>query len=247
MESELSLQGNGQTLGPVLVVEPRTLWRECLEAALSQISATRRLVLVSEISAWKTSTDGQRPAVVVLSLADISGVREEIERQRAAFADSGTAPPAIIMADDEDSACVLDALDAGARGFIPTSVSMEVAVEAIRLVVAGGTFVPASALLSARNVSNEASGGSDQPGNGIFTERQYAVIQRLREGKANKIIAYELNMRESTVKVHIRNIMRKLKATNRTQVAYLYQSMLDENANSGKRRNGSSGSGGSQS
>jgi DNA-binding NarL/FixJ family response regulator len=38
---------------------------------------------------------------------------------------------------------------------------------------------------------------------------------------ANKLIAYELNMCESTVKVHIRNIMKKLNATNRTQVAYL--------------------------
>jgi hypothetical protein len=42
----------------------------------------------------------------------------------------------------------------------------------------------------------------------------------LREGKANKIIAYELNMCESTVKVHVRNIMKKLKARNRTEVAF---------------------------
>jgi DNA-binding NarL/FixJ family response regulator len=54
-----------------------------------------------------------------------------------------------------------------------------------------------------------------------FTVRQNAVLQALRQGKANKIIAYELNMRESTVKVHVRNIMRKLKARNRTEVAYL--------------------------
>jgi len=54
----------------------------------------------------------------------------------------------------------------------------------------------------------------------IFTLRQAEVVQALRKGKANKIIAYELNLRESTVKVHIRNIMKKLKATNRTEVAY---------------------------
>jgi len=55
----------------------------------------------------------------------------------------------------------------------------------------------------------------------MFTSRQTAVIAALRQGKQNKIIAHELNMRESTVKVHVRNIMQKLKATNRTEVAYL--------------------------
>ncbi len=54
----------------------------------------------------------------------------------------------------------------------------------------------------------------------MFTARQAAVIEALRRGKANKIIAYELSMCESTVKVHIRNIMKKLNATNRTEVAY---------------------------
>jgi len=55
----------------------------------------------------------------------------------------------------------------------------------------------------------------------MFTARQTAVIAALRQGKQNKIIAHELNMRESTVKVHVRNIMQKLKATNRTEVAYI--------------------------
>ena len=49
----------------------------------------------------------------------------------------------------------------------------------------------------------------------------------MRKGKANKIIAYELDMRESTVKIHVRNLMRKLKATNRTELAYLARDLLD--------------------
>ena len=55
----------------------------------------------------------------------------------------------------------------------------------------------------------------------FFTARQIAVIDALRKGKANKIIAFELNMKESTVKVHVRNIMKRLKAHNRTEVSYL--------------------------
>ena len=67
-----------------------------------------------------------------------------------------------------------------------------------------------------------------QKSNGLFTTRQAAVIDALRQGKPNKIIAYELKMRESTVKVHVRNIMKKLNATNRTQVAYLVTQLSDE-------------------
>jgi DNA-binding NarL/FixJ family response regulator len=52
------------------------------------------------------------------------------------------------------------------------------------------------------------------------------VVEALRMGKANKTIAYELNMCESTVKVHVRNIMKRLKARNRTQVAYLTSELL---------------------
>jgi DNA-binding NarL/FixJ family response regulator len=54
------------------------------------------------------------------------------------------------------------------------------------------------------------------------------VLRALREGKANKIIAYELNMRESTVKVHVRNIMKRLNARNRTEVAFKTRDLFSE-------------------
>jgi DNA-binding NarL/FixJ family response regulator len=56
------------------------------------------------------------------------------------------------------------------------------------------------------------------------------VLQRLWQGKQNKMIAYDLDMCESTVKVHIRHIMKKLNAHNRTQVVLLTHS-LNENGN----------------
>ncbi len=65
-----------------------------------------------------------------------------------------------------------------------------------------------------------AGGGVDSFG---FTCREAEVVRLLRQGKPNKIIAFELSISESTVKVHIRNIMKKLNATNRTQVVFLIQ------------------------
>ena len=59
-----------------------------------------------------------------------------------------------------------------------------------------------------------------------LTSRELAVIDLLREGDANKVIAKCLNMRESTVKVHVRNILKKLRATNRTHAATVANRLL---------------------
>jgi DNA-binding CsgD family transcriptional regulator len=57
-----------------------------------------------------------------------------------------------------------------------------------------------------------------RPSGGV-TAREAAVVRALQQGKSNKVIAYELNMCESTVKVHVRNLMKKMKARNRTDLA----------------------------
>jgi DNA-binding NarL/FixJ family response regulator len=109
------------------------------------------------------------------------------------------------------------ALESGARGFVPTQTAgLPITSAAISLISEGGTFVPADLMLTAPR--------EHPPGRlNRLTSRQSAVFTRLRLGKANKVIAYELGMCESTVKVHVRNIMRKVGATNRTQAAYMGQ------------------------
>ncbi|WP_436640348.1 LuxR C-terminal-related transcriptional regulator [Microbaculum sp. FT89] len=219
------------TEGPVLFVEPRKLVRQCFEECFRLSSVRERILAIPNIAEW-TRIAGNRPipSAIFLYLPLATEVRAEMENTKAVFSDCDAVPPVIVVADEEDPAHVLDALDAGVKGYVPSSVSLEVAIEALHLVLAGGTYVPASALIASRNMAKSGADASEHSPHAMFTDRQFAVIEKLREGKANKIIAYELNMRESTVKVHIRNIMRKLRATNRTQVAYLYQTMLEENA-----------------
>jgi DNA-binding NarL/FixJ family response regulator len=124
--------------------------------------------------------------------------------------------PVIVLSAGEDSDAVLSVLQSGARGYIPTTAtSLRVAVEVIRLVKAGGTFFPSSCLMS------HSPNGRREPATAVLEERltprQMAVLQYLKRGKANKSIAYALDMSESTVKVHVRNIMKKMGATNRTE------------------------------
>jgi DNA-binding NarL/FixJ family response regulator len=132
--------------------------------------------------------------------------------------------PVAVLSDREDPTNIREAFSRGVRGYIPTSLGSQVAIEALRLVCVGGTYAPAVALLSE---ADHPSAPEGEPLIAGFTQRQSQILDCLQRGMANKLIAYELNMCESTVKVHIRNIMKKLNATNRTQVAYLTRGFFE--------------------
>ena len=133
----------------------------------------------------------------------------------------------------------------GVAGVVSLSASVEVAVAAVRLMSVGGYCLPPEALSAATHpiaydVAEEVETESplkgastiDEPA-GLrhdLTARERDVLQSLRSGHQNKIIAYELGISESTVKVHLRNIMKKLNASNRTQVALGGQLFFDRSS-----------------
>ena len=116
-------------------------------------------------------------------------------------------------------AIVREVLTRGASGFVMTdSTSLQMVVSAISLVGSGGTFVPRDFLFMDRE-STPAAIARPLPEVGRLTQREIAVLALMKHGKPNKIIAHELGMSASTVKVHVRHIMRKMGAANRTQAA----------------------------
>ena len=207
----------------VVVIEKRALVRECLTRCLKQLSG-HNVISFPSVDSWLEVSDSIPVSLIVLCTAN-KPKDPDTHREISLLAQSSSRLPTILLSDVEDPDQIVDALDKGARGYIPTSVSLDVAIEAMRLVRAGGVFVPASSLIAARKSAN-SSAAAKQVGHGLFTARQAAVVEALRRGKANKIIAYELNMRESTVKVHVRNIMKKLRAKNRTEVAFMTSGMV---------------------
>jgi DNA-binding NarL/FixJ family response regulator len=138
----------------------------------------------------------------------------------------------VVLADRNEVAEVNRALTHGVRGYIPTSVEWEVAVAALRLVSAGGTFVPADALRSTASKPGDQPEGERQGrSDGLdLTPRELSVIDLLREGNPNKVITAQLDMQENTVKVHVRNILKKLNATNRTHAAFVANRLLGKDA-----------------
>ena len=197
----------------IVVIDLRALIRDCLANSLRTMNEGWVIWTFAGVDEWHSVQSSFRSAVIVLYAQDRQA--NEIERDLAQLAQGEPCFPTLVMSDAEDVELVRLAFSRGARGYIPTSMSLSVAVEAMRLVDAGGTFVPPSILQHANGAAIKESNSNS----GHFTERQAAVLQALRQGKANKLIAHELNMREGTVKVHVRNIMRKLNARNCTEVA----------------------------
>ncbi len=214
----------------IVVIDDRILLRECfaksIEAARQEIS----VLCFSTVDEWQ-AVASRHPEISLVLLCRGGSRRIEMDSrdiERLAKCPSGI--PVILMSDEEDPEAIYKAIDLGARGFIPASVNLRLAVMAMHLVKAGGIYVPESILHSFQRLLRESDNDGKRQIHRLFTERQAAVVDALRQGKPNKIIAYELNMRESTVKVHIRNIMKKLKAKNRTEVAFITNNLCQGGA-----------------
>ena len=125
------------------------------------------------------------------------------------------------------------AINYGAKGYIPSTTKFEIVVEAVRFILAGGTYVPIDHLFD--QVTRSPFATKLVSPSSVLTEREMTIVQAIQEGKSNKIIAYKLCICEGTVKVHLRNIMKKLNAKNRTDVAVKMQmSIAPESASSPK-------------
>jgi DNA-binding NarL/FixJ family response regulator len=214
---------------PIVVIDEHLLSRDCLARVLeSEFNVPVRCY--SSIDDWQASGPSGSVSLVVYCQNGQSRAEaiDTVERL-GELAEQNGGWPSVILSADEDPDLIVEMLSKNVRCYVPTSLPIKVAVQAMELARAGGTFVPASSFLNTvrRGEDKPAPQPPPQAQYGLFTARQAAVVEALRRGKANKIIAHELSMRESTVKVHVRNIMKKLHATNRTQVAYLANRLIN--------------------
>jgi DNA-binding NarL/FixJ family response regulator len=127
-------------------------------------------------------------------------LREFVARGMTVLVVSGS-----VEADD-----VRCALAAGALGFVPKSESPESLLAAIRQVMNGIPYVPATLL-------REIAGLPTTPEPASLTERQRAVLRHLATGLSNKLIGRELDLSDKTVKSHVTAIFKALNVINRTQ------------------------------
>jgi DNA-binding NarL/FixJ family response regulator len=221
-EARIGASGQLQT---VIYLDPRAFTRDCVGGWLqTSLSGFRVCVLPDVDQIEMAPVAHQRIRAVIINTGPDPMSSTSVARLLARVSELLPESPVAVLSDHEDPESVRAAFKLGVRGYIPTSLASRVAVEAVRLVCVGGTYAPAAALLCQVDPPQRPAGESPIAG---FTQRQAQILDCLRRGMANKLIAYELNMCESTVKVHVRNIMKKLNATNRTEVAYLTRGFFE--------------------
>jgi DNA-binding NarL/FixJ family response regulator len=206
----------------IAVVDEYSFTRECIAKSLQRCDAVRAVSAYASCDACAESA-----GTYDLVLFHVHGTMTDGKN-------GGTAPfdkllsiaPVVVLSDVDSPEAIVNAFESGVRGYIPTTeTTLDLALEIVRLVRAGGTFVPPSGLPRRRSGQRHPKSPSDQVAGEMFTPRQMAVLHHLKLGKANKSIARELEMSESTVKIHLRNIMKKMKAANRTEVACRAQAL----------------------
>ena len=108
-----------------------------------------------------------------------------------------------------------NALEHGANGYLPKTLGGDAMLNALRLVMSGEKFIPSALYDEAGSAASGDDVPRDSPLRGL-TPRETEVLEQLIEGKSNKEIATVLNLQVVTVKLHMKGILRKLGAANRT-------------------------------
>jgi DNA-binding NarL/FixJ family response regulator len=210
----------------ITLIEARALIRECL-AFCMQKKLGLPVLTYGDVGAW--SQDAASAGVIILS-GDPRQIDSEQPKLFRELSFCEKHIPVIVFSDGESETQIVNRLRSGAKGYVPSDTPLEVVARAIKLVLVGGVFVPADILL--RPVQSEPETVRRAP-KFDFTTREHDVVKALLKGKSNKSIAYELLMSESSVKVHISNVMRKLQVSNRTEAVIKIAEMERIDSDSG--------------
>jgi len=200
----------------VLIADDHPLVRDALARTVQQLAPEVEVHEAGDLEGLlRLAAQGDADlALVDLNMPGMDGVTG-LRRLRSAAPTLAV----VVASGQEDPMTIRAVLAAGAVGFIPKSERSEVLLNALRLVQAGGTYVPS------RMLDNAARQPPADLHSADLTPRQLDVLQCLLRGEPNKQIARQLGLTEGTVKIHIAAILRALHARNRTEAVVRARSL----------------------
>jgi len=197
-----------------ILVSDSNLFRTGLKHILagSEYSVTREAEALGEIE-----PESAAEALLILRKpSDISDVESDITHLKR----SSRNVRLVILAGNMSTDQMAVGFAAGADGYLLEEISSDALLESLNLVMLGEKVFPSRLAVMLCSKTME---GTRTPcavfAEGLLSDREIEVVQRLADGMPNKVIAKELDISEATVKVHLKSILKKLRVTNRTQAA----------------------------
>ena len=197
----------------ILLVDDHPLFIEGIRGILIKLDLATQILTsgsCEEALAMTEDDDDMDLLLLDLNLPGMSGL-DGLQLLRHQL----PATPIVLLSASEDRYKVLNAIELGAKGYIPKSSTPDVILSALQLVLSGGVYLP-MAVLETINKSPVKSNSADDR---TLTPRQLEVLSLLADGRSNKAIGNQLSMAENTVRVHVSAILRFLDVSNRTEAS----------------------------
>ena len=231
----------------IVVVDTLPLRTVGLITVLDQLSETKpsRVASLTPDEAERFIESDSHCSMIIYNVGGASVAdHPHVRRIKSLRARAGSTP-FVILSESDSRKEVVAAFTVGAQGYLYAGTNRQLALQALSFISKGGSYFPPNGRARhrrpgkvvppiiesvsvpsvdegerrvVRKVNPAANIGTNPPANEL-TERQKAVLELLGHGESNKAIARQLNIREGTVKVHVRHIMRRMGVANRTQVA----------------------------
>jgi DNA-binding NarL/FixJ family response regulator/class 3 adenylate cyclase len=200
----------------ILLVDDHVLIRDALRSVLREVAADAEVLEAADCGRAMRLIEEHPDLHLILldlNLPDRDGftVLNELRQRHATMS-------LVVLSALQDRETVVKVLDLGALGFIPKSAPRDVMVSALRLVFAGGIYIPPEALGRAEpKQAPPVASRPVLPADLGFTERQMEVLALMMQGKSNKAISRILDVAEPTVKHHVTAILKGLNVASRTE------------------------------
>lgn len=226
---------------PVLVIiEPLLLPRTCILHVLRRELDELEILDMASVQGLDC-TSARDVRLVMLSIANKPIGDPSVEDDLAFVAECCPNAATVVLSNHDDEPTVQAAMQRGVRGFLSTSLPIEIAIAGLRLVLVGGAYRPLPVAgmnripdfeppdargLTPAYLMNEGARVAIDRSVTDLTPREQQVLAELELGLPNKLIAAKLGLSESTVKMHIQHIMRKCAAHNRTEAVLRWRGRL---------------------
>ena len=200
----------------IILIDDHTLFRSGIKALLSRQSDFDVIGEAADGFTGIKLVEQMRPDIVLLDLdMPVMNGRETL----AQILSSNPQQTVVMLTVSEDNDDLTECMRIGARGFLLKNINADFLLDSIRKAVDGdNVFSPEMTPRLVQSLISPASPRADHLLS-TLTPREMEILGYLAAGHSNKVIARHLELAESTIKVHVQNILRKLNLSSRVQAA----------------------------